>query len=156
MFGFISAAGAAATPAVDVFPAEIIQYEPGSYIVVNSDIPDQSWNIEAFGYQFIESFAVTGICTVFDGNDATLDTITTIMADTYSLYTNLVMLPIVENRGGNNPNGVLGITGNPHPFEIIPGYAHYSNDVGNIGGGEGGWQGVLSWSFNIRSYISPT
>lgn len=155
LLGLIQAAAAAADPPVAVFPAELLQFEPGQYIMVTS-VFNHVWNIEAMGYQYIESYSIQGMCTVFTGSteEDQPGTASNVMADTYALYTNYVMQPVVENRGGIGVP-VLGIATYPFPYEIKAGYATYMGGPGNIGGGPGGWQGVVQWSYNLKGYISP-
>jgi hypothetical protein len=152
LWGFVSTAAAAESPPVYTAQYELLEYQPASYILFTG-IFDHVFDIEAMGYQWIESYELQGYCTVFTG-DAGENVPTDIMSKTYSLFTDIVMKSVVENRGGNGIP-VLGITGDPHPFEIKLGYAHYQGTPGNIGGSQAGWQGKLDWSFSLRAYLVP-
>jgi hypothetical protein len=156
MLGFFQAAAASWSSPVTVYPGELVGYEPASYIFMDGFIYEHKFEPESTQYQFIESYQIRGSCTVFSGdapgNDVSI--IAKVMLDTYSLYTNLVMLPIVSNRGGNGIP-VLGITGTPTPYEVKPDYGMYTCGPGNIGGGAGGWEGSLKWSFDLHAYLTP-
>ena len=156
ILGFITAAAANASSPVSVFPGELVGYEPGSYIFMDGAIYEHQFEPESTQYQFIESYQIHGTCSVFVGQAPGFDigAIAEVMTDTWSMFTNLVMLPIVSNRGGNGIP-VLGITGTPTPFWVQPGYALYTPGPGNIGGGPGGWEGSLRWSFDLKAYLTP-
>jgi hypothetical protein len=156
IYGFISAAAALADPVVPVFPGELVGYEPGSYIFMDGKIYEHEFSPESTQYQFIESYEIQGICTVFVGDDVGKhpEIIGTVMTDTYSIFTSLVMTPIVSNRGGNGIP-VLGIEGNPTPYVVLPGYSQYTPGPGYLSGGSGGWQGSLRWSFTLKAYLTP-
>ena len=155
ILGFVQTAAALQSPPVTVFPAELSQYEPGSYIIVG-DITNHGFDPESTGYEFIETYTIGGLCTVFTGS-TNVDITTTaadIMADTYALYTACVMTPMVTNRGGNGVP-VLGIT-NPQPvYWIMPNQIEFTQGPGNIGGGQGGWQAVIRWSYTLKALLSP-
>lgn len=155
LLGFVQTLAAAQNPAPTVFPAELFQYEPGSYIIVNG-VSNHQFNWEAMGYEFIETYMIDGLCTVFTGSTE-LDSSgisATVMQETYDLFSNCVMTAVVDNRGGNGIP-VLGITSPQPVYEIQPGFAQYTHGPGNMGGAQAGWQGVLRWSYTLKAYLSP-
>jgi hypothetical protein len=156
LYGFIVTLAAAQTPPVYVVQADLEQFEPASYIVVEG-VFDDEYTIEATGYTFIESFNIEGYCTTFTGSGPTEGDGTVpgdIMAQVYATMTNVVMAAVVTNRGGNGIP-VLGITSYPHPFEVKAHIGNYTHSPGFQGESQAGWQGTLRWSFEFRSLVSP-
>jgi hypothetical protein len=152
LVSLIKANAAAQDPPIDVFEAELNQYEPGAYIIVDG-IFDDEYAIEATGYEYIESFNIEGYCTVFTGSDGGAIP-HQICTQTYGVFTNVVMRAVVDNRGGNGIP-VLGVVTYPYPFEIKAHLGNYKGTPANIGGQQAGWQGMLTWSFELRSYVAP-
>jgi hypothetical protein len=151
-YGFIAALAAAYSPPIFVAQAELVEYQPGSYIIVEG-IFDDVYDIESTGYTFIESFSIEGNISTFSGQDG--GTVPgTVMTQTYAIYTDIIMATAVTNRGGNGIP-VLGITEYPWPYQLKVHKGNYTHSPGNIGGAQAGWQGTLSWSIDLKSLIAP-
>lgn len=156
LYGFIKTLADERIPPVYVVQGDLQEFEPASYIVIEG-VFDDEYAIEQTGYGYIETFNIEGFCTVFTGSGPTDPPGTIpgqIMAQTYEVFTNVVMRAVVDNRGGNGIP-VLGITEYPHPFEILAHLGHYTQSPGYIGDSTAGWQGTLRWSYTVRSYIAP-
>jgi hypothetical protein len=153
LLGLIQQAALQYLPPIQVFPAELLEYQPGSYIIVGS-VENHQFDPEATQYTFLEHYDINGLCTVFAG-DVGGESASDIMTATYNLFTNIVGATVVEHRGGNGIP-VLGITSYPSPYEIKFGYARYIGSPGNIGGAQAGWQGTINWSFALSAYLSSS
>lgn len=153
MLNLIQAAAALANPAITVYPAELLEYAPGQYIVVGA-ITGHIFDIEAMGYQFIETYTINGSCTVYVGDSPTGTVPSQVMDSTYDLYTNIVMATMVANRGGSGVP-VMGVATYPSPYQVLPHTAQYLGEPGNVGGAPSGWTGRIDWSYEFKAYIAP-
>ncbi len=154
LYGFIKELADGQSPPILVVQGDLQEFEPATYIVVEG-VFDDEYAIEQTGYGYIETFTIDGNVTTFTGSGPSDQGVpATIMAQTYGIFTNVVMRAVVDNRGGNGIP-VLGITEYPHPFEILAHLGHYTQSPGYIGDSTAGWQGTLRWSYTLRSYISP-
>jgi hypothetical protein len=153
LLGLIQSAAAATVPPTLVFPFELGQYEPGSYVTVHEIAgPEYVWESIGFFTQR-ETFEIRGCVTVFSGSSVTdgSTVVTDVLAQTMSLFQTCVMTPVMSNR--DMP--ILGTTG-PSPFLMLPGpRMQYHGEVGLIGGNPGGWVGVYDWSFQFEALITP-
>lgn len=152
MLGLLQDAGAAQSPPVQVFPFELGQYEPGSYITVHA-IENHVWEMETISYSGKEHYDISGIATVFTGEGvADSPTVgTDILTATYDLFNTVVMTTLITNR--NEPT--FGTTG-PSPYQPIPGFTRYTAGPGRTKDGQPwGWMGVIDWSWHFDAYIVP-
>lgn len=146
------AAGAAQSPTVPVYAFALTQQEPASYVLLQG-IENHTFEWGSIGpFAQKEHYDITGQATVFSGSatpdDATI--VTDILNQTYSLFQSVVMTPVMSNR----TQPLLGTTG-PSPYLMLPGSARYSAGPGSIGGGAGGWGGVIEFSFHFDAYLTP-
>jgi hypothetical protein len=150
LLGLVEAAAAAQTPAVSVFPYELAEYEPASYVIVG-DILNHGWVPESLGtFSQVESYDIVGAATVFSGDSPGLkpSVVSTVLSATYSLFQACVMTPLMSNR----TIPILGAT--PSPYQMLPGFARYSAGVGDVGGTEG-WYGRIDWAFSFEAFVTP-
>lgn len=153
LLSLVQAAAATQAPPVQVFPFEVGQYEPGSYITVH-DIrgPRYEWeNIGVFTQK--ELYEVAGVVTVFSGSSVTPgSTVTTdVMGQCFSLLQSCVMAPVMSNR----TMPLLGTTG-PSPYLMLPDTDFvYESEPGMLGGRPAGWVGTLRWSFHFEALLTP-
>lgn len=152
LFALLQETGQEQTPPIDVFPFEVGQYEPGTYVMVTA-IENHSIEWETLGYfSQIERYDITGKTSVFTGSSPSAldsspatDTITAAYAAHYAM----VMTPLITNRS----EPILGVT--PSPYIMIPTRAEYSSGPGEIGDGPGGWEGTVDWTFHFETYLTP-
>lgn len=150
LLGLITAAASAQDQPVSVFPFELEQYEPASYVLLTG-IENHQFDIETLNYAFLEHYDIVGIATVLQGD---VDP-SGVLAATYALYQDVVQTVVVENRGG--PAGVLGVTeADGGPLLIVPGYARYTGSPASFGGGTGGFQGTIEFSYHLQAYLNVT
>lgn len=152
LLSLVQTAAAAQTPAVQVFPYELAQYEPASYVIVGG-IEHHKWAPESLGsFTQEEHYDIVGCATVFTGDSPGMNpnVVTTVLSQTYSLFQACVMTPVMSNR--DMP--IFGTTG-PSPFQMLPGYTRYTAGVADIGGGADGWYGQIEWSFHFDAFITP-
>lgn len=148
----IQQAAAAQSPSVAVFPFELGQYEPGSYVTVHDIVgPRYEWEtIGSFAQK--EFYDIAGCATVYTGDSpATNPGVgVTVLSQTFSLLQSCVMTPVFSHR----TTPLLGTTG-PSPYLMLPGDFEYRAGPGAMGEGETGWCGVLTWSFHFEALITP-
>lgn len=152
LLGLVQTAAAAQNPAVQVFPYELAEYEPASYVIVGG-IEHHKWAPESLGsFAQQEHYDIVGLATVFSGDSPGLnpDVVSTVLTDTYNLFQACVMTPVMSNR----TMPILGTTG-PSPYELIPGYTRYTAGVADVGGGAEGWYGQIAWSYHFDAYVTP-
>lgn len=151
MLTLVQEAAASQSPQVDVFPFELGQYEPGSYVTVES-IENHTFEWETIGpFSQLEHYDLCGRATVYTGDTVTSGTVgTDILTQTYSLFQACVMTPAMSNR----TIPILGTTG-PSPLQMLPGYARYTAGPADVGGKPAGWAGVIEWSFHFDAMITP-
>lgn len=152
LLGLVGAAAAAQTPAVAVFPFELGQYEPGSYVIVHV-IENQSWDWAYLGsFTQYEEFDIGGCVTVYSGDSpATNPSVaTTVLNATYNLMQACVMTPVMSNR-------TIPILGGPaNVIEMTPNFSRYSAGPADLGGGMSGWFGLIDFSFHFRANVTPS
>ena len=156
LYGFIYALAQEYDPPIFVAQADLEEFEPSTYIVVEG-VFDDTYAIEETNYTFIETFHIEGSVNTFTGSgptDPPGNVPATVMAQTYAVNTNVVMRAVTTNRGGNGIP-VLGITEYPHPFEILLHTGNYTHGPAYTQGVAAGWMGMLRWSVQLRSLISP-
>ncbi len=150
LLSLAQAAGAAQSPKVQVFPFEPATNIPQAYAVV-SGFEHHNWQWETIGFNQVETYDIHGLATVFTGGSQVDQTIATdVMFSTYSLFQNVVMIPVMSNLVAP----VLGNTG-PIPGavnQVYPIRELYKADVSEIGG----WYGELDWAFRFVAYVQPT
>lgn len=140
------------SPQPAVFPFELGQYEPGSYITVH-EIANHEWEWETIGaFTQKERYEVCGCATVYSGDSpATNKTLATaVMSETYSLFNTCVMTPLMSHR----TVPLLGVTG-VSPYLMLPYYGRYEAHPGSADGGQAGWCGVLNWSYHFEALVTP-
>ena len=152
MLTLVQQAAAAQNPVVSVFPFELGQYEPGSYVTLHA--------IEnhRFEWAYIPTFTqyeyydITGVATVFTGDSpADNPTVaTTVLNQTYSLFQNVVMTPVISNR-----DMPIFQTQGPSPLMMLPEVAQYTAGVGNLAGGPGGWVGTIDFRYSFTALVTP-
>jgi len=145
------AAAGQATP-VSVFPFELSQYEPKSYIIL-SKIENHQFEWKSIGvFAQKERYEIVGKTTVFTGDSPAVNQklATKVLAETYALFQACVMTPAMSNR--NMP--ILDTEG-PTPYLMLPSYARYDAAPGEMGGGPAGWCGVLDWGFSFEAILTP-
>lgn len=150
LLGLVQTAAAGQNPPINVFPFEIGQYEPGSYVTVQA-VENHHWEWAYIGtFTQYEAYDVCGIATVFTGDSVTSGTVATdVMAQTYSLFETCVMTPVMSNR--NIP--ILG--GPSNVIEMTPNDSGYTAEPGLVDGNPSGWVGVIPWSFHFRANVTP-
>jgi hypothetical protein len=152
LLGLVCTAAAEQSPSVSVFAFELGQHEPGSYVMVHEiKGPRYEWeNIGPFSQK--EMYSIHGKATVFSGDSvATNETLAVdVLDETFALMQACVMTPVMSNR--DMP--ILGTTG-PTPYLMLPVESQYDAAPGVIGGGPGGWCGVLDWGFSFEAIITP-
>ena len=156
-----TAAGALANPYVYVAPFELEQYEPGSYCILQG-ITQQRMEIETLGpfRSMQEWYGLYGYCSVFSGStpDALDPTVaTTVMNQTYELFSQIVMTPAMSNTNAPVFNAAS-------PF-LIPGSVNFvapskieysAGPAFEDGGAPAGWMGRIDWQFDLRAYVTPS
>jgi hypothetical protein len=146
-----TACGTQATP-VNFFDFEILEYQPGAYIML-TEINGHEFSWEAMNYEFIETYHILGLCRFLTGSVGPQAT-EAVLSGTYNLFTNIVMKTVVNNRGAPGVP-VLGVTSYPSPYEIRPDYAQYKGTPASFGAGQGGFQGVIDFSFQLKALVAP-
>lgn len=133
-----------------VFPFETGPYEPSQFVTVEG-IEHVGWRWESIGsFSHIEEYEIFGTATSFTGDTVTsLGIATGIMKETYALFENLVMKPVMSNRTAP----VLG--GSEHVYLMEPRRQMYKPAPGVIDGKPGGWVGTVEWSFFFAAYVTP-
>ena len=152
LLSLVQTAAAAQKPApIQVFPFELGQYEPGSYVTLHA-IENHTFEWAYIGpFSQYEHYDVVGCATVFTGDTVTSGTVATdVLSQTYSLFQTLVMTPVMSNR--NMP--IFNTTG-PTPYLMLPEYARYSAGPGEIGGNPGGWVGVIEFAYHFDALVTP-
>lgn len=143
-------------PSPMVFPFELNQYEPGSYVMISGIRgPEISWeNIGTFSQ--IERFSIYGKATVYTGLSLTDDptVAVSVLSDTYTLFQQVIMTPIMSNRFVPILGAIPGFADGTM-YSVLPAYTRYEGMPGNIAGGQNGWSGVVDWAFNFEAYITP-
>lgn len=154
MLSLLQTAGAAQATPVDVFAFALDQDEPAQYVILDS-IENHRWEIESIGsFSNKEHFDIVGRATVFNGGmlDDDVTVTTDVMNSTYSLFQNVVMIPVMSNRS----MPILGYSGAGNgPYQMLPGYSRYVAGPGQIGAGQGGWVGVIEFSYHFDAYVTP-
>ena len=137
---------------VMVFPFELAEYEPASYVLI-SGIKGPRYEWESIGdFAQKELYEIHGKATVFSGDDVgnnpglAID----VMTETFALFQTCVMTPVMSNR--DMP--ILGTTG-PTPYLILPEDTEYTAGPGTMAGGSAGWSGELEWSFHFEAILTP-
>jgi hypothetical protein len=141
------------SPSIAVFPFELGQYEPASYVML-SEIKGPRYEWESIGnYAQREIYDITGKATVFSGDSAATNATlaVTVLEETFALFQTCVMTPVITNR--DMPT--FGTAG-PTPFLVLPLESAYTAGPGNIGGGQGGWCGVIEWGFHFEAVLTPS
>lgn len=152
LLSLIQEAGDTQSPAVPVFGFALAQAEPASYVLLNG-VENHNYMPETlgnFGQQ--ETYDITGIASVFSGSASPDDpTVTTdVMTETYALFEAVVMAPVVTNRLTIAPGGI------GQPWRVLPGPVRYSSGPGIVGGGTGGWAGLIEFTFHFAAQIFPS
>jgi hypothetical protein len=153
MLSLIEQAAQAQNPPVQVFPWELGQWEPGSYITVTGvDGPTYEW--ETIGvFQQRETYEVCGKATVYTGDSASLDStaVMDIYTQTMNLFQTCVMTPVMSNR----TMPLLGTAG-PSPFLMLPGpKMGYTGGPAFVDDEPVGWAGVYEWQFHFEAILTP-
>jgi hypothetical protein len=152
LLGLVEAAAGEEEEQTLVFPFELGQYEPARYVMV-SEIANHIIEWESIGdFGQKETYEVRGKATVYSGDSIATNPAlaTSVLTDTYALFQACVMTPAMSNR--DMP--ILGTTG-PTPYLMLPAYARYHGNPGNMAGGQAGWCGEIDWSFHFEAYIAP-
>lgn len=152
LLGLVQQAAAAQNPAPAVFAYELLQYEPGAYIIVHEIIgPEYEWeSIGSFTQK--ERFEICGYATVYTGDSPGTNpsVALTVLQQTFNLFQSCVMTPVMSNR----TMPLLGTTG-PSPYLMLPSKMAYAAGPANIGGSSSGWYGQYDWSFSFESLLTP-
>jgi hypothetical protein len=151
LFSLIEKAAGEQESAPAVFPWELKQYEPRSYIVV-SGIKGPRFEWHAIPYQQEEHYSIFGKVSVFTGEAQTPNTEVAVaaMEEVWSLFNACVMTPVVSNVKAP----FLGTTG-PTPQIMLPEEADFNAGVGIIANGPAGWQANIDWSFSFAAILTP-
>ena len=148
LYNLMNTAGLAQNPPVTVLNQEVVQYEPGSYVLLEG-VENHLFNIAALGsYAHEEVYDIHGIATYLQGD---VDP-ATVITKTWAIYQAVVMTPVVSNRGANGQY-VLGLTAN-EPAWIVPQEARYTSSPGDFGGGMAGFQGMIEFRFSLKARIT--
>jgi hypothetical protein len=152
VFSTITNIGLAQNPVIPVFPYEIGQYEPGTYVIVK-DIENLKVAPETLGYfSMIESYDITGYVSVFTGSSPSeFDTspATSTLTNCFNAFYTMVMTPMMSNRS----MPMFGVLPTPNNFYLNE--FTYTAGPGSIAGGAAGWEGTLEWSFHYEAFITP-
>ena len=155
--GLIQAAASGQSPAPQVFPFELGQYEPAQYITLH-DISPVTLVPEDTQYGFQEHYDLEGEVVVFTGTGvADSSTVTTdTMVTCWNLFQACVMTPFVSSRMipilGYNASS----SGAPGPYQMLIRGATYTAGVGTTAEGQPwGWQGVVALRYHFDSLIYP-
>lgn len=159
LLALIETAAAQQKPPVNVFPFEIGQYEPGSYITVekvagpNGSGPGPVYEWESLGsFTQNELYSICGTVTVFSGDSVAPGStvVMDVLAQTFALFQACVMTPAISNR--DMP--IFGTTG-PSPLYVLPGPTNYTGEPGIIAGKPAGWLGEYKWAFKFKAQLTP-
>lgn len=160
LLGLVQTAAAEQTPTVQVFPFELAQYEPASYVIVQGfappgERPSQRFEFELLGaYAQREYYDICGIATVYTGASQVDETVALdTMFATYALFQSCVMTPVIENM-----NAPLFGNAGPVPAavnQVYPLYARYTGGMGQKAGGSAGWYGEIEWAFSFVALVTP-
>lgn len=152
-----TAAASYSSPPPAVFPFELGQYEPASYITVH-DISPVELVAEDTSYGFQEHYDLEGECVYWTGTGvADSPTVTTdAMTATWNLYQACVMTPLV----GSRTIPILGYnattSGAPGPYQMLLKAATYTGQVGmNADGEPWGWTGIIKWAYHFDALLHP-
>ena len=160
LLGLVETAASEQYPAVQVFPFELAQYEPASYVIVQGFAPSGERPLQHFEWELLGSYSqkefydICGVASVYTGesqvdNTVALDT----MFATYALFQSVVMTPVMENMTAP----LFGNTG-PVPAavnQVYPLYARYTGQMGQMANGQAGWYGEIEWAFSFIALVTP-
>jgi hypothetical protein len=149
-YNLLVTAGQTQSPQVPVFHTELVGDIPLSYVVLTG-VENHEFEFAALGsYAQYETYEIVGEAVVFQGGTDTVGVLTA----TWSLYQNVVMSTVVANRGQPGGNQILGSTA-PTSLEIlVPSYARYSGQPGNLAGGLAGVLGTVQFSYYVKARIT--
>ena len=154
-YNLIKTAGSTQSPPVTVMAQELQQYEPGSYVCLGETpsghkaVENHRWEFGGTGWVWYETYDFCGYATVLQGD---VDP-ETVLAATWTLYQNVVMTPMVLNRGANGTN-VLGSASPASLSFITPTDANYTGVPGNFSGGMAGFQGIVEFCYSVKARIT--
>lgn len=143
--------GAAQSPAVKVFPFELGQYEPGSYVLLH-----EAKNLKLLPedpYSLRESYDIAGYVTYWTGtgiSGADYSGVTlSVLQQTYDIFTNVVTEALISNR----TLPLWGTTG-PTPFQFFFTKGEYVGAPGHTqDGAPWGWEGRLDFSIHVDALL---
>lgn len=138
-------------PNVYVFPWELKQYEPATYIIVGG-IKGPRFEWHAIPFQQEEHYEIHGKVSVFVGEQDSPDVKLAVnaMNEVWSVFDSCVMSQVVSNRTAP----FLKTTG-PTPQIMLPQEAEFTAGVGVIANGPGGWVANIDWSFEFATILTP-
>ncbi len=147
LYGYLVTAGAAQSPAIQVFHTQLLQEEPNSYVILTG-IENHRFEWAALGsFAFYEWYDIVGYATVWQGNTDEQ----TVLTDTYALFQNVAQTTEVSYRSPPL-SAALQSAG---LLEVLPGYARYSGQQGqNIRGEPMGFFGRIDFSYSCYARIS--
>lgn len=150
LIGLVEEAAGEQSEPIAVFPFELKQYEPATYILLGG-IKGPRYEWESIGYYSqTEKYEIHGKVATFTGASGEKAIAVAAIANTYAAFNACVMSPVISNR--NEP--ILGTEG-PSPYLVLPDEAQFSAGVGLIDNGPAGWQTTLDWSFHFEAYLTP-
>ena len=144
-YGYLVTAGASQNPVVSVMNTELVQFEPGSYVLLNG-IENHRWKWAALGsFAFYEWYDIVGYCTVLQGD---VDP-GTVLTNTYALFEDVVHTTAVTYRAPPLSTTLqsMGL------LEFLPGFARYEGEPGSFGGGQGGFMGRVDFSYSCYARV---
>jgi hypothetical protein len=146
-------AGAEQSQEVAVFPFELNQYKPGSYVILGP-LKGPTYEWEAIPLQVREIFDITGKAIVYKGETPTAEEnqqlATEALTEVFSVMVNCLMTPALANRGAPT----FGTSG-PSAQITVPLEARHEAGPGIIEGTTGGWMSVIDWGIHFESILNP-
>lgn len=150
LYALFAAAGAALDPAVPVFHSEVLagQQTQNGYVLL-AGVENHKFTLAALGsYAYYEQYDMIGSVGYFQGGPDPLAVVQAVLARTWGIYQDVVMTPVVLNRGANGTY-VLGNAAPTSLTYIEPVAAEY------VGGAEDdGFAGEVQFRYFIKSRIT--
>lgn len=150
LYALFAAAGAALDPVVPVFHSEVLtgQQTQNGYVLL-AGVENHKFTLAALGsYAYYETYDICGSAAYFQGGPDPTTLVQAVLAKTWSIYQDVVMTPVVLNRGADGTY-VLGDAAPVSLTYVEPVAADYTGAAV-----EGGFAGEVQFRYFIKSRIT--
>lgn len=136
-----------------VFPFELAQYEPRTYVIVGP-IAGPRYEWEAIPLQIREVFDITGKVIVYRGETPSAEGNVSLaeeaLTEAFTTMVACVMTPALAGRGAPT----YGTEG-PNAQITVPIEAAHEAGPGIVEGTGSGWQSVITWGMHYEAVLNP-